>query len=188
MHPEIWPEFVSSLWRMQYTSTPSALTDGLSDQLFDLSRGLPGFAVSIYRKAQELVIGSGEESLTVDILHEAYLSACTLSASILEDISIDTDLSADATSEDSAPVAESAEDQACGNNDQVKHDAIADVDRIQHPEFRHTLLNVRNNNYVLPLGVDPHLWRSAFDDADPYAYLLDKNQVATNLFTSDQLG
>ena len=188
MHTAIWPEFVRAMWCMQYTNTPTALTDELANRLYELSRGLPGFAVSIYRKAQELVIGSGEESLSVDILHEAYLSACTLSASILEEISIDTDSSGDAASGDRASDAEAAKDVATGDKEQVEPDTIADIDRIQHPEFRHTLLNVRNNNYALPLGVDSHLWRSASDDADPYVYLLDKNQVATDLFTSDVLG
>ncbi len=188
MHTAIWPEFVRALWRMQYTNTPTALTDELANQLYELSRGLPGFAVSIYRKAQELVIGSGEESLSVDILNEAYLAACPLSAPILEEISIDTGSPADATTGDQATDTETAENDAPNDEEQAEPDTIADVDRIQHPEFRHKLLNVRNNNYALPLGVDPHVWRSAADDPDPYAYLLEKREIATDLFSSDRIG
>lgn len=186
--PRIWPMFVQDLWPMQYTSAVTSLDDTLSNKLYGLSRGLPAFAVNIYMKAQECVIGTGEESLTSDVLDEAYLAACNLSAARLEEVSITTTVS----EEDVGPDSHASEIGDVPETSQTPSPAtseppIADIDRAQHPEFRSLIINTRKNGFHMPLGVDTDVLRSAIDQPDPYLFLASKEQLMTNLYTNDSL-
>ena len=186
--PRIWPMFVQELWPMQYTSSVTSLDDTLSNKLYGLSRGLPSFAVKIYMKAQECVIGTGEETITSDVLDEAYLAACNLSAKRLEDVPLPSTVS----EEDIGPAAHEAGIDDTSKLSQTPAPAtseppIADINRVQHPEFKSLILNTRKNGFHVPLGVDTDVLRSALDQPDPYLFLASKDQLLTDLYTSDSL-
>ena len=184
----IWPMFVQELWPMQYTSTVTSLDDNLSEKLYNLSKGLPAFAVKIYMKAQECVIGTGEESITTDILDEAYLAACGLSAERLEDVPIPSTASEDENERDSHEPANRDTPPAVETPPpEAGAPPIADIDRVQHPEFGPLAINTRKNGFHMPLGVDTDVLRSALDQPDPYLFLASKEQLMTNLYTNDPL-
>jgi hypothetical protein len=186
--PRIWPLFVSELWRMQYTDAPTKLDDPLSKKLYSLSKGLPAFAVNIYMKAQECVIGTGEEAITADILDEAYLTGCDLSAKRLEDVVLPSVDSA----EETEPATGNAGNTVAAETkeappSETSEPPVASVNRVQHPEFRGMIVNTRKNSFRLPLGVDADVLRSALDEPDPYRFLASKKQLVTDLFTSKSL-
>ena len=186
--PRIWPMFMRKLWQMQYTDLPTKLDDSLEKKLYSLSKGLPAFAVKIYMKAQECVIGTGEEAITTDILDEAYLAGCDLSAKRLEDVELPSMESA----EENEPATESTRDAVTSEtaeppSSETSDPPVASVNRVQHPEFKSMIVNTRKNNFRLPLHIDADVLRAAQDEPDPYQFLASKNQLVTDLFTSKSL-
>ena len=185
--PAIWPIFVERLWAHQFTDIVTPLTDALSRTLFQLSKGLPKFAVNIYREAQKTVIGTGDESLTVDVLSEAYLAACGLSRQILETLPTPT-LASHVVDLDRSAASESEEEPKTSSSpEQSDSRAVASANRVQHPELSTRLCLVRQNGYTLPLNVDPDILRSAGSTKDPYEHLLSQNVILTELFTDEPL-
>lgn len=182
--PSIWPSFAEELWTVQYTNTATPLSGELQQQLYELSRGLPGFAVNIYREAQKLVIGSGDERLLPEVLAEARRSICSLSGELLDEIALPS-------TEPHKPQ-EHQSDGALQGKTQDKDDSIvdasiADVNRVQHSEFRNRVDVVRKNRFALPLNVDPDVLRCAAEANDPHKELRSKTQILEGLFSSSDL-
>lgn len=186
--PRIWPMFAQELWPIQYTDTATSLDDTLSNKLYYLSRGLPAFAVKIYMKAQECVIGTGEETITSEVLDEAYLVACSLSAAQLEDVPLPDTASVEDITPDVGVTENTDTTNAVESPTKAKNEpTVADIDKVQHPEFKGLAINTRNNGFRVPIGIDTDVLRSALDQTDPYLSLLSKNQLLTDLYTSDSL-
>lgn len=185
--PAIWPTFVEHLWSHQFTDTSTPLTDDLSRVLFKLSRGLPKFAVGIYREAQKNVIGTGDELLSTDVLTEAYLSGFGLSRRILESLpsqELPPVVISDDRGNEESRTAKSKEEEP----EQSGQRDIPSANRIQHPEFRPRLLLTRQNGYSLPLNVDSDTLRVANNSADPYEYLLSRSLLFSDLLSTDSIG
>lgn len=69
---EEWDYFLEKLWKYQWTSHPIKLTDELRDAMYDASQGIIDIAVKLYQQVQINVIGSGDENITPDIIHEVF--------------------------------------------------------------------------------------------------------------------
>ena len=80
---ETWELFIESLWELQWTSKTTPLLKELSDKLFQLSIGNMDLAVRIFREAQRCVIGSPDESITIEVLEYAAGNATGASSSIV---------------------------------------------------------------------------------------------------------
>lgn len=78
---EVWEYFVEELWKLQWTNVKTPLTTELKIKLYELSGGILDVAVRIYKKAQELIIGSDDERITEEVLEMAYQLACKLTDS-----------------------------------------------------------------------------------------------------------
>jgi hypothetical protein len=182
--PAIWPSFAQSLWAIQYTNTATPLSGELQEQLYALSRGLPGFAVNIYRQAQKLVIGSGDERLLPEVLEEARRSICSLSGELLDEIALPNSVS-DRPHEHQSDCDHDEQKQA--NADNPVDPGIADINRVQHPEFRNRVDVVRKNRFALPLNVDPDVLRQSAEAKDPHDELRSKAQVLEGLFSCSDL-
>lgn len=84
--PDFWPVFAGALWRLQWTNEDTPLTTELSKLLYDLSAGLPEIAVRIYREAQDMLLGNGDERISPIVLYEACDRACPLTRDQVQDI------------------------------------------------------------------------------------------------------
>jgi hypothetical protein len=81
LQDEVWEYFVEELWELQWTNVRTPLTMALKIKLYELSAGILDVAVRIYKKAQELVIGSEDERITEEVLEMSYQLACKLTDS-----------------------------------------------------------------------------------------------------------
>lgn len=84
MSPDNWEVFTKRMWRHQWTNTPTELTKEIIDYLYELTAGIADFAIKTYKAAQKLVIGTGDERITLALLKEARDSSCALTRQGLE--------------------------------------------------------------------------------------------------------
>jgi hypothetical protein len=66
-----WQSFINYLWPLQWTNVETPLTPELNETLFLLSKGNMAIAQMIYRRAQMMVIGSGNEVINKAVLRSA---------------------------------------------------------------------------------------------------------------------
>lgn len=66
-----WQSFIHYLWPLQWTNVETPLTQELNETLFLLSKGNMSVAQMIYRRAQMMVIGSGNEVINKAVLRSA---------------------------------------------------------------------------------------------------------------------
>jgi ABC-type dipeptide/oligopeptide/nickel transport system ATPase component len=168
---EGWDCFVHELWELHWTNVTTELSDELNDKLFELSVGNLDMAHRIYRDAQRLVIGSGDERITTAVLEQAHISACGLSSKTEEVRKL--------REENVLPRRNKKADtpNSSVNRKQEKVDKmiIGDITRPQHPEFEHQLRDLLNA-VDLPLRItDPDLLRRAIDEENPLKYFKDNN-------------
>ncbi|WP_067515886.1 ATP-binding protein [Endozoicomonas ascidiicola] len=167
---EMWQYFVEEIWCLQWTNTKTELTDSLSRKLFDLSTGVFDIAARIYRKAQEMVIGSGDEIITEQVLESAYNAACQLTSS-------------DLTLYRRRVRQRISDDRQQNNEANTKNDSEAkpkknyiagDVTRPQHPEFNEKLVELKSGIDLISQMKDPDLLRNSLDEEDQVAFLTKK--------------
>ena len=167
----IWDTFIEELWELQWTDIYNVLTKELNDKLFELSIGNLDMAQRIYRAAQRLIIGSGDERITIGVLEEAYAVACGLSSKTEE---VRTRTIALLPRRQSRPEnIHKSNSQAPGPQIEKKR-VIADITRSQHPEFE---LQLRELSLVDDLSSqikDPSLFLRATGLDNPTEYLREK--------------
>lgn len=84
----VWDLFITALWHYQYIKARVSLTTELSRALFELSAGIPDFAVKLYRLAQHrLINGRGSEVLTVETLKQVAARELRLASPVLVNLS-----------------------------------------------------------------------------------------------------
>jgi hypothetical protein len=78
-YDETWKLFAHGLWKYQYTSHPTTLTDELSMALYSASQGIADMACKIYMLAQSraIVLG-GEEKLSADLFYSVLADSLRL--------------------------------------------------------------------------------------------------------------
>lgn len=67
---ETWRFFLEGLWKYQWLTTPTPLSDELADSLHRWSQGITDIAVKIFKLAQFNLIGSGQEVLTPEVFRD----------------------------------------------------------------------------------------------------------------------
>ena len=165
-----WDCFINELWDLHWTNVTTELSDELNDKLFELSVGNLDMAHRIYRDAQRLVIGSGDERITTVVLEQALISACGLSSRTEEVRKL--------RKENALPRRNKKADiptSPVNRKQDVDKMIIGDITRPQHPEFEHQLRDLLNA-VDLPLRItDPDLLRRAIDEENPLKYFKDNN-------------
>ena len=138
----------------------------LSEIGFDLSVGNLDMAHRIYRDAQRLVIGSGDERITDAVLEQAYATACGLSSKT-EEVQEQRNQNAlprrsqkqcHVTSDLSRPLAKKAS-------------IIGDITRAQHPEFEFKLREIQLAIDLADQIQDSSLFQRAAGLDNPIEYL-----------------
>lgn len=188
---EVWEYFVEELWDLQWTNVETPLTTALKIKLYELSGGILDIAVRIYKKAQELIIGSDNERITEEVLEMAYQSACKLTDSGLsllrrhnsaearerkvirehyDDLVLDDDKSwlidLGNTVSDAQSNTKKAEHQP------VKLRVVpGDLTRPQHPEFAEKIRELQLAVDLHDRIVDPDLFQRAANEEHTLQYL-----------------
>lgn len=164
-----WDYFIQELWEMHWTNVSTELTKELNDKIFELSVGNLDMAHRIYRDAQRLVIGSDDESITVGVLQQAAYSALGLSSKTDEVSSLKEQLIMPRRNKISKT-------QVATETTKPERKApigLADVTRIQHPEFETRLKELINAVDLVSRIADPDLIRRAHEAESPNKYIKD---------------
>ncbi|WP_067514507.1 ATP-binding protein [Endozoicomonas ascidiicola] len=72
MDDQVWNQLVEVLWRYQWVSSPVAMTEEIKKLLYDLTQGVTFCTVSLLKFANVRAIEDDEDSITADIIHQAY--------------------------------------------------------------------------------------------------------------------
>jgi hypothetical protein len=163
---DAWDCFVHELWDLHWTNITTELTEELNDKLHELSVGNLDMAHRIYRDAQKIVIGSGDERITTAVLEQAHVSACGLSSKTEEVISLRAQNTLPRRQKTEAKTGTSSKN----NLDNAKK-VITDITRPQHPEFEFQLRELQSAIDLPNRIADPDLLRRAADEEDPIEYL-----------------
>ena len=190
LHGEVWDIFVEELWELQWTNIETPLTTELDIKLYELSQGILDIAVRIYKKAQELVIDSGDERITVEVLEMAYQSACKLTDSglsllrrsktnndhVLDDIKnycddlvLDDDKSWLSEQVDTKSDVNNKKQQVVSQSNEII--ILGDLTRSQHPEFAEKIREVQLAVDINSRIVDPDLFQRAANEKDTIQFL-----------------
>lgn len=175
-----WEFFVKELWKYQWTKPKTRLTEELSHTLWNLSTGLPDYAVRIFKKAQELVIGTENETISGAVLQQVYEESCTLSAGNLavrrnKLNQEESKQSLDFISDDVESNPRKKGD-ASDQSPKQKHPSrmIHDVNRIQHGEFEAQIKSLRDRMFLPTPEVDLGLLRKSLSENDSIVSLMEQ--------------
>ena len=81
---EVWDLLIESIFRYQFTKTPTRLSAPLSDALYEESQGIVDIAVKLYMFAQWEVIGYGNEIITPQLISRVARKYLNLAGPILD--------------------------------------------------------------------------------------------------------
>lgn len=200
-HHGVWEIFCEELWDLQWTNPPTLLTPSLDLKLYERSAGVLDVAVRIYKKAQQIVIGSGDERITPEVIDEAYNITCKLTDTGLDILRRNKDRSAKskqninseyddlALAPDEYTLFESSDDTTKKDNtkennkrNKTKPDSIpGDLSRPQHPEFSEKLRELQHAVDLHTRIVDPDLYQRAYSEENPAQHLISKNLICQDL-------
>ena len=168
LSPEVWSIFCEELWILQWTNIETPLNNQLSERLYMLSCGIIDIAIRIYKKAQELVIGSSNELITLEVLDMAYPIACPLTENELSKIRRN-----DQTKKSLLSILKKVADETPVTNEvDSRNKTIAgDLTRPQHPEFSKKLTDLQNAVNLHDRISDPDVFQRASEDDSPTEYL-----------------
>ena len=132
-----------------------------------MSVGNLDLAHRIYRDAQRLVIGSGDESITCAVLEQAYISACGLSSRTEEVKELRK-----SNYMPSRKHKNRSNDVSAGRSKSVRpKKVIWDISKPQHLEFEDKLLRLMAEDDLPSIITKPNLMRSTEDEPDKKHYL-----------------
>lgn len=188
MEPMLWQAFAKALWRLQWTNIPTELSGELSEKLYTLSMGIPEFAVRIFKKAQERVIGSANEWLSPEVLEDAFKATCRLTEHGLElirteDNSVVREFYADLAEDEPnfvSPKANGELQQQVPDRQSTPEQAVkrarakciaGDVTRPQHPEFANLLQQLRTEPFLQDQIGNKRALRQCFEGKDTFKRL-----------------
>ncbi|MRI31376.1 ATP-binding protein [Endozoicomonas sp. OPT23] len=197
MEPSVWKLFMRSMWKYQWTNIVTPLSEGLMDKLYDLSEGIIDIAIRIYMEAQEIVIGSNDEKINIDVLEKAYQNVCpftdkglsllktadeNLIRSIYDDILNDDDcswLQQNSMIYNEKPHREECNNAKLNENSHCKSKSKmmikGDLSRPHHQEFESAIYKVINCDSLDDVISNPTLLRNALDEDDVISYLYSKD-------------
>ena len=183
----VWSFFIEELWALQWTNVETPLTVELNNKLLELSAGVLEVAVRDYRKAQELVIDSDDERITVEVLEYAHSVACKQTEDSLQylrrskrsnnegtDKTLPNDLAVDSDKswlEKDTVVAAKA--KPCKI-------IPGDLSRPHHDEFADKLRELQSAVDIFERIVDPDLFQRAKKENDSVDYLEQQNIICVD--------
>lgn len=200
-HHGVWEIFCEELWDLQWTNPPTPLTPSLDIKLYERSAGVLDVAVRIYKKAQQIVIGSGDERITPEVIDEAYNITCKLTDAGLDILRRNKDRSAKSRGniineyddlalapdehlphDDSYETTRNNIPQENKNRNKTKPDSIpGDLSRPQHPEFSEMIRELQHAVDLHARIIDPDLYQRAYAEENPVHYLRSKNLICDDL-------
>ena len=176
--PEVWDIFVKRLWRLQWTNPPTKLSQELYNRLARIADGSIDTAVKVFMKAQQLVIGSGDERITSSVLDSAFRLSCPLTQAARRIIQTDNnalkniELNFDSGMELDSEIGE--KEVLMNLKDQADKNLVpGDLTRVQHPEFRQNILSLRTDESMLNKINNSDIVRSAAGKDNPLSYFKD---------------
>jgi len=179
VNPSVWPALINAMWPLQWTNVETPITEELSEKLYNLSAGIPDIAIRVYKTAQELVIGTGDEQITVSVLEESFSRCCVLTIEELGELNrlrdtipdistrhlIDADCTANEVGKPRARTSQSIKTD-------IKETIIpGDLTRPQHPEFADRIRALKTSVNLGGQIESPYLVRSAAEASDALAAL-----------------
>lgn len=171
-----WEIFIEQLWRYQWTCPPTPLNQEHVDVLYGLSTGLPEFAVKIFRRAQLMVMGSKNETISCALLREAYVKQCSLSHEALEQRRNRNGTHKKAVRDAYVPELSNGEIDFTKNPKIAKKsNLVADLSRVQHPEFEDRLDNLSKRDFLPPGNIDMNILRRFNEWKNPLEFFAEKN-------------
>lgn len=183
---EEWDIFVEHLWKYQWTNPQTPMSGDVSKKLYELSAGLPDFACRIFREAQTLVIGSGDERISTAVLDEAFIKSCRISHELIakrRSTSKNKEQSDGANSgNDWSEVAGTEAEFNNGIYEELesskedvkpKNTVIGDPNRIHHEEFKEAIQSLIENDYDIS-NIDLSLLNLADISNDPLSVYKEK--------------
>lgn len=180
----MWTFFAEELWVLQWTNKKTDFDEALSRELHHLSTGVFDVACRIYRQAQLMVIGSGDERITNEVLENAYKASCKLTH---DDLSIyrrirraDNKQECVAYDLESGSSAFSKKPKKLENPDPKKKIITGDLTRPQHPEFSEQLMELKNCVDLFDRIVDPDLLRRSLDEDNQKQFLINKEVLCSD--------
>jgi len=155
----LWENFLRELWDMQWTNQETRLTEELNQRMFDLSLGNLDLAHRIYKKAQCLIIGTGNEEITTGVLEEGCRLACALTANNPEFMHRKLEL--ELMPRRSRVV----------SDEKIIKPVARDINRAQHPEFEDKLNTLKYAENLTKIKYKPHMFQESKHEDDPDDYL-----------------
>ena len=187
---QIWELFVDSLWELQWTNVETPLTEGLSDELYNLSVGNMDLAVRIFREAQRCIIGSGDEHISIKVLQYAATNAVKATSEVVNKIRVtNAEYDALANAKRSEKVSQAASNEL--ENSKFKEPTAnlgtlqtipGDLARPQHPEFAYKLQLLQQSECLHDFIKDPDYIQRASEDANPVEALEHKGLLYKHPF------
>jgi hypothetical protein len=168
-----WIDFVEEMWALQWTNIVTPLTEELSEEMYRLSVGNMDIACRIYRQAQRLIIGSGDERLSVPVLRDAYNIACGLSSRTSEILERRSSLTRSNNAKSF---------NKYSSTKQASPTISGDFNRPHHPEFEGELRALQTTKYLNDLGAHQYKLREISEETD-----IDKILKKYDLFCHDSL-
>jgi hypothetical protein len=101
--PDEWEDFLSVLWRFQWTKQPIPLTPYLSDLMYHHSQGVVDIAIKLFAVSQVRAIHDGSETLTGALIDNVAKTELAIVMPMIEAIRKD-DIRALQNCEDIAPI------------------------------------------------------------------------------------
>ena len=173
---EEWELFVNELWSLQWTDVETPITESLSDKLFELSVGNMELAMRIYREAQRLVIGQGDERINEVLLEYAAALAIRATkksvykAKRKKHLSILTESKRDKSNTSNTNDIKRNKPELTPHNKQLIT-IPGDLNRVHHPEFSDAILTVEVCGDLARLIDDPDTIQRVSEQEDPLTAL-----------------
>lgn len=165
-----WTHFIQELWELQWTNVITPLTDTLNSKIHSLSVGNLDLAHRIYREAQRMVIGTGDERITEAVLDVAYTVACGASSRTAEVMTVSQALT--------LPQRQRA---TIDPIDKKQATVTGDITRPQHPEFIQSLRTLQQSLDLSICIDDPDRLRRAIQREDPMVYLAEQGMLYSKI-------
>ncbi|BBC40536.1 hypothetical protein FA893_17675 [Photobacterium damselae subsp. piscicida] len=160
---DAWEAFVEELWKYQWTSNYTELTQELNNKLYELSVGNLDMACRTYREAQRAVIGTCDETITVATLEMGYALACGLSSKTEEVRSL--------KSVRALPRGKLRVPSSQQQPPSPRVDRTGDITKPQHPEFAKQLIDILGIVDLDEKIQDSDLFQRAGKSDNPLEYL-----------------
>lgn len=174
-----WDLFVENLWRYQWTNPKTPRSEELTNCLWNLSTGLPDFAIKIFKHAQKLLIGQSDESISPAVLRQAYSEKCALSHAELEKRRQAIKIAAGVNN--NSHLEGSAKSASFDGSTEALREAIPakkvktkifDVNRVQHEEFKTQIAELNSRSFLPPSSIKLDILRKAAQFSDPMESLM----------------